>query len=27
LEVAFNPERNPCRTHSLHHCVIMRGVA
>lgn len=27
LEVAFNPERNPCRTHQLYHCVIIRGLA
>jgi len=27
LEVAFNPERNPCRTHQLYHCVIIRGSA
>jgi nitroimidazol reductase NimA-like FMN-containing flavoprotein (pyridoxamine 5'-phosphate oxidase superfamily) len=27
LEVAFNPERNPCRTHQLYHCVIIRGAA
>jgi nitroimidazol reductase NimA-like FMN-containing flavoprotein (pyridoxamine 5'-phosphate oxidase superfamily) len=27
LEVAFNPERNPCRTHQLYHCVIIRGTA
>ena len=27
LEVAFNPERNPCRTHQLYHCVIIRGGA
>jgi nitroimidazol reductase NimA-like FMN-containing flavoprotein (pyridoxamine 5'-phosphate oxidase superfamily) len=27
LEVAFNPERNPCRTHQLYHSVIIRGVA
>ncbi len=27
LEVDFNPERNPCRTHQLYHCVIIRGSA
>ena len=27
LEVSFNPERNPCRTHQLYHCVIIRGKA
>ena len=27
LEVAFNPERNPCRTHQFYHCVIIRGSA
>jgi len=27
LAVAFNPERNPCRTHQLYHCVIIRGSA
>ena len=27
LEVGFNPERNPCRTHQLYHSVIIRGVA
>jgi len=27
LEVAFNPERNPCRTHQLYHSVIIRGLA
>ena len=27
LEVAFNPERNPCRTHQLYHSVIIRGMA
>jgi nitroimidazol reductase NimA-like FMN-containing flavoprotein (pyridoxamine 5'-phosphate oxidase superfamily) len=27
LEVGFNPEKNPCRTHQLYHCVIIRGVA
>ncbi len=25
LEVSFNPERNPCRTHQLYHSVVMRG--
>ena len=27
LEVAFNPERNPCRTHQLYRSVIIRGLA
>jgi len=27
LEVDFNPDRNPCRTHQLYHSVIIRGVA
>jgi uncharacterized protein len=27
LEAAFNPEGNPCRSHQLYHCVIIRGVA
>jgi nitroimidazol reductase NimA-like FMN-containing flavoprotein (pyridoxamine 5'-phosphate oxidase superfamily) len=27
LEVGFNPERNPCRTHQLYHSVIIRGKA
>ncbi len=27
LEVAFNAERNPCRTHQLYHSVIIRGRA
>ena len=27
LEVAFNPEKNPCRTHQFFHCVIIRGGA
>jgi nitroimidazol reductase NimA-like FMN-containing flavoprotein (pyridoxamine 5'-phosphate oxidase superfamily) len=27
LEVAFNPERNPCRTHQFYRCVIIRGSA
>jgi uncharacterized protein len=27
LQVDFNPERNPCRTHQLYHCVIIRGAA
>jgi nitroimidazol reductase NimA-like FMN-containing flavoprotein (pyridoxamine 5'-phosphate oxidase superfamily) len=27
LEVAFNPEKNPCRTHQLFHSVIIRGLA
>jgi len=27
LEVSFNPERNPCRTHQLYHSVIIRGTA
>lgn len=27
LQVDFNPERNPCRTHQLYHCVIIRGEA
>jgi len=27
LEASFNPERNPCRTHQLYHCVIIRGKA
>jgi hypothetical protein len=27
LEVAFNAERNPCRTHQLYHSVIIRGMA
>ena len=27
LEVGFNPERNPCRTHQLYHSLIIRGVA
>ena len=27
LEVDFNPERNPCRTHQFYHSVIIRGTA
>jgi len=27
VEVSFNPERNPCRTHQFYHCVIIRGKA
>jgi hypothetical protein len=27
VEAAFNPERNPCRTHQLYHSVIIRGIA
>jgi predicted FMN-binding regulatory protein PaiB len=27
LEVAFNAERNPCRTHQLYYSVIIRGMA
>lgn len=27
LEVNFNPERNPCRTHQLYRCVVVRGKA
>ena len=27
LEVGFNPERNPCRTHQLYHSVIIKGMA
>ena len=27
LEVSFNPDGNPCRSHQLYHCVIIRGVA
>jgi nitroimidazol reductase NimA-like FMN-containing flavoprotein (pyridoxamine 5'-phosphate oxidase superfamily) len=27
LEVAFNPDKNPCRTHQFYHCVIIRGEA
>jgi len=27
VEVGFNPERNPCRTHQFYHCVIIRGKA
>ncbi len=27
LQVDFNPERNPCRTHQLFHSVIIRGTA
>jgi hypothetical protein len=27
LEVDFNPDRNPCRTHQLFHSVIIRGTA
>jgi len=27
LQVDFNPERDPCRTHQLYHCVIIRGSA
>ncbi len=27
LEVAFNPERSPCRTHQLYRCVVIRGRA
>ena len=27
LQADFNPERNPCRTHQLYHCVIIRGAA
>jgi hypothetical protein len=27
LEVSFNPDRNPCRTHQLYHSVIIRGLA
>lgn len=26
LEVAFNAEKNPCRTHQLYHSVIIRGM-
>ena len=25
LQVNFNPEQNPCRTHQLYHCVIIKG--
>jgi len=27
LEVAFNPEKDPCRTHQFYRCVIIRGAA
>ncbi len=27
LEVAFNPQKSPCRTHQLYRCVIIRGTA
>jgi hypothetical protein len=27
VAVSFNPERNPCRTHQLYRCVIIRGRA
>jgi nitroimidazol reductase NimA-like FMN-containing flavoprotein (pyridoxamine 5'-phosphate oxidase superfamily) len=27
LQVDFNPDRNPCRTHQLYHSVIIRGTA
>ncbi len=27
LEVGFNPDRDPCRTHQLYHSVIIRGSA
>ncbi|MFH1930960.1 MAG: pyridoxamine 5'-phosphate oxidase family protein [Pseudomonadota bacterium] len=27
LEVDFNPEKNPCRTHQFYRCVIIRGKA
>ena len=27
VEVAFNPDRDPCRTHQLYHSVIIRGRA
>jgi uncharacterized protein len=27
LEASFNPDGNPCRSHQLYHCVIIRGVA
>jgi hypothetical protein len=27
LQVDFNPERDPCRTHQLYHSVIIRGAA
>jgi nitroimidazol reductase NimA-like FMN-containing flavoprotein (pyridoxamine 5'-phosphate oxidase superfamily) len=27
LEVGFNPEGNPCRTHQLYHSVIIKGIA
>ena len=27
LEVGFNPEMNPCRTHQFYHSVIIRGTA
>lgn len=27
LEVNFNPERNPCKTHQLYRCVIIKGRA
>lgn len=27
LQVDFNPERDPCRTHQFYHCVIIRGAA
>jgi uncharacterized protein len=27
LEVEFNPEKNPCRTHQFYHSVIIRGTA
>jgi nitroimidazol reductase NimA-like FMN-containing flavoprotein (pyridoxamine 5'-phosphate oxidase superfamily) len=27
LEVSFNPERSPCRTHQLYRCVLIRGTA
>ena len=27
LEIDFNPEKNPCRSHQFYHCVIIRGNA
>lgn len=27
LEVAFHPEKSPCRTHQLYRCVVIRGTA
>lgn len=27
LEVAFNPEKSPCKTHQLYRCVVIRGRA